>query len=108
MEESKELKNLYTLLQSAVYLTLFLEAMVLFGHQMPLYPSAKIVLARISLLPIYHAVFLSKGFTILLIGIVATGTKAKKNSTWQPERIHSSKYILRVRHRASTFEPRQE
>jgi uncharacterized membrane protein YgdD (TMEM256/DUF423 family) len=82
MEESKELKQLYTMLQGAVYVSIFIEIMVRFGHQMPLHESVITILSRIKTLPIYGNILWSKGFTLLLIAIVATGTKAKKDLKW--------------------------
>jgi hypothetical protein len=86
MEESKELKQLYTMLQGAVYLAICFEVMVYFGKQMPLYPSVKEILDRIATFPIYRNILWSKGFTLLLIIIVATGTKAKKDLTWDAKK----------------------
>ena len=82
MEESKELKNLYFLLQGVVYLTVVVEAFVLFGYKMNLPKNVFIVLLKFRKFGIYQNVFLSKGFTVLLIFIVAIGTRAQKNLQW--------------------------
>jgi len=82
MEESKELKNLYFLLQGIVYLTIILEALVYFGYQMNLPKNVFLVVLKFQKFAIYHNVFLSKGFTLLLIAIVAIGTRAQKSTTW--------------------------
>lgn len=82
MEESKELKNLYTFLQGAVYLTIFIELFVLFGHTWTLVQTnekAQLLLFKLRHLPIYGNIVYSKSFTLLLIVVVAIGTKAKKN-----------------------------
>jgi hypothetical protein len=81
MEESKELKNLYSFLQGLVYITIFIEAFALFGHSFELIQSnenAQLVWLKFRHLGIYSNIFYSKFFTLALIVIVSIGTKAKK------------------------------
>jgi TraM recognition site of TraD and TraG/YWFCY protein len=81
MEESKELKNLYSFLQGMVYITIFIEAFVLFGYSFDLIQSnekAHLLWLKFRHFGIYKNIFYSKFFTLLLIFIVSIGTKAKK------------------------------
>ena len=82
MEESKELKNLYTMLQGAVYLTVCLEILVFFGQFMHLPKIPMDIILRFSRFPMYRNILFSKGFTLMLILVVATGTRAKKDLDW--------------------------
>ena len=82
MEESKELKNLYTMLQGAVYLTICLEILVFFGPFMHLPKIPMDIILRFSCFPMYQNILFSKGFTLMLILVVATGTRAKKDLDW--------------------------
>lgn len=82
MEESAALKNLYALLQGMVYVTIFVEALVFFGFQMNLPQNMYMIVLKFQKFGIYHNVFLSKVFTLLLIVIVAVGTRAQKNTNW--------------------------
>jgi len=86
MEESAALKNLYGLLQGLVYLTIIVEGFVYFGYQMQLPQNVWLIVLKFQKFGIYHNVFLSKGFTLLLIGIVAIGTRAQKSTTWSTRR----------------------
>jgi hypothetical protein len=81
MEESKELKNLYSFLQGMVYITIFIEAFVLFGYSFDIIQSnekAQLLWLKFRHFGIYKNIFFSKFFTLLLIFIVSIGTKAKK------------------------------
>ncbi len=83
MEESKELKSLYSLLQASVYVTIFIEVFVLFGHSFELIQSnekAQLLWLKFNQLGIYSNIFYTKLFTLALIFIVSIGTKAKKNT----------------------------
>jgi uncharacterized membrane protein YgdD (TMEM256/DUF423 family) len=86
MEESKELKNLYTFLQGMIYVTILIEAFVYFGDKMELHKNVYLVLLKFRKFGMYQNIFLSKGFTLLLIAIVAVGTKAKKKLEWSTKR----------------------
>jgi hypothetical protein len=86
MEESKELKNLYTFLQGMIYVTILIEAFVYFGDRMELHKNVYLVLLKFRKFGIYQNIFLSKGFTLLLIAIVAVGTKANKSLEWSTKR----------------------
>lgn len=83
MEESKELKTLYTFLQGAIYITIFIEAFALFGHHWDLIQTnekAQLLFIKMRKLPIYQNLWFSKFFTLLLIMIVSIGTKGKKKT----------------------------
>lgn len=84
MEESSELKKLYTFLQGLVYFTLLTEFAVLLYADAPFLASVKPVVERLSRLPIYENIYFSKAFTFGLIMIVALGTKAKKDLNFSP------------------------
>lgn len=75
MEESKELKNLYTFLQGAIYLTIVIEIIALLNFEGTYITTIKNKLKNIV---IYQDVLLSKLFTILLVLIVSVGSKPKK------------------------------
>lgn len=83
MEESKELKTLYTFLQGAIYITIFIEVFALFGGQWGLIQTnekAELIFIKLRQLPIYENLWYSKFFTLLLIIIVSIGTKARKRT----------------------------
>lgn len=80
MEESNELKKLFTFLQGAVYGSLVLEAGVfcLYDHpEMPKILSQ--IFERLSTIKIYENVMYAKAFTLIMILIVSVGTKPKKD-----------------------------
>jgi TraM recognition site of TraD and TraG/YWFCY protein len=83
MEESKELKNLYSFLQGLIYITIFIEAGVLFGHSFSLIQlneKAQLLWLKFRHFGIYSNIFYSKFFTLALIVIVSIGTRAMKNT----------------------------
>lgn len=82
MEESKELKSLYNVMQVAIYVVLFIEIFVFISFPF----SGKIapVLNRIATIPIYDNIFYSKLFIFLLIIVTSVGTKAKKDIEFDP------------------------
>jgi type IV secretory pathway TraG/TraD family ATPase VirD4 len=86
MEESKELKNLYALLQGMVYLSIFVEALVFFSSAMNLPKNIFLIVLKFQKFGIYHNIFYSKSFTLLLIAIVSIGTRAQKSTTWNTRR----------------------
>lgn len=81
MEESKELKNLYTFLQGFVYLLLILE-LLLYVHIS--LGRIDVILLKIGKLAIYKNIFYCKLFTMFLLMVVCIGTKAKKNLELDP------------------------
>ncbi|MHA6250071.1 type IV secretory system conjugative DNA transfer family protein [Pontibacter sp. CAU 1760] len=84
MEESSELKKLYTFLQSFVYFSLMAEFAVLLYADAAFLSSVKPVVERLARLPIYENIYYSKAFTFGLIMIVALGTRAQKNLNFDP------------------------
>ncbi|RDV11894.1 type IV secretory system conjugative DNA transfer family protein [Pontibacter diazotrophicus] len=84
MEESSEIKKLYSFLQGFVYLTLIVEFAVLLYADAAFLASVKPVVDRLSRLPIYENIYFSKAFTFGMIMIVALGTKAQKNLNFDP------------------------
>ncbi|MBS9767658.1 MAG: type IV secretion system DNA-binding domain-containing protein [Flavobacteriaceae bacterium] len=83
MEESKDLKGLYFFLQGAVYISMIFEFIVFVNIDSSILLFLKKLLLR---LPIYENIFLSKGFTFLLLIIVSIGTKAKKDLNLNPKK----------------------
>ncbi|WP_162056011.1 type IV secretory system conjugative DNA transfer family protein [Pontibacter pamirensis] len=84
MEESSEIKKLYSFLQGFVYFTLMVEFAVHLYADAAFLASVKPVVDRLSRLPIYENIYFSKAFTFGMIMIVALGTKAQKNLNHDP------------------------
>ena len=70
------------MLQGAVHLTICLEILVFFGSFMHLPKMPMDIILRFSRFPMYRNILFSKGFTLMLILVVATGTRAKKDLDW--------------------------
>jgi len=82
MEESKELKSLYNVMQVAIYVVLFIEIFVFISF--PFSDKIAPVLSKIATIPIYDNIFYSKLFIFLLIIVTCVGTKAKKDIEFDP------------------------
>lgn len=82
MEENKELKSLYTFLQSLIYAFVLIDItlFVLLPKVIHAIPQAGIeVIKRISILPLFSDVLVSKMWILFFIAMVSIGTKAKKD-----------------------------
>ncbi|WP_276499847.1 type IV secretory system conjugative DNA transfer family protein [Pontibacter litorisediminis] len=79
MEESSDIKKLYTFLQGVVYISIFAEFTVFVFADAYFIAALQPVVERLARMPIYKSLFYSKGFTLLLILIVSIGTKGQKN-----------------------------
>ncbi|QNF31182.1 type IV secretory system conjugative DNA transfer family protein (plasmid) [Adhaeribacter swui] len=84
MEESSELKKLYSFLQSFIYFTLFTEFLVFLFADAGFMEQLRPVILKLQRIAIYQNIYYSKAFTFLLIVIVAIGTKARKNLNHDP------------------------
>ncbi|GAA4431394.1 type IV secretion system DNA-binding domain-containing protein [Pontibacter saemangeumensis] len=84
MEESSEMKKLYSFLQGVVYFTLLVEFAVLLYADAAFLASVKPVVDRLAQLPIYEHIYFSKAFTFGLIMLVSLGTKARKDLNHDP------------------------
>jgi hypothetical protein len=82
MEESKELKNLYNVMQVAIYVVLFVEIFIFISF--PFSDKLAPVLKKIATISIYNNIFYSKLFIFLLIIVTSVGTKAKKDIEFDP------------------------
>lgn len=82
MEESKELKSLYNIMQVAIYVVLLVEIFIFISF--PFSSKLSPVLGRIATIPIYNNIFYSKLFIFLLIIVTSVGTKAKKDIEFDP------------------------
>ena len=83
MEESRELKQLYTFLQGAIYGSIILE--ILMYIDLPDLPMALVlILQKLELIMIYQDIYTSKLVTLVLVVIVAIGSRPKKSVQLQP------------------------
>ena len=83
MEESRELRQVFTFLQGAIYGSVILE--ILMYVSIPGVPSLLwLMLQKLAHLAIYQYIYLSKGFTLGLIIIVAIGSRPKKSIHLKP------------------------
>ncbi len=82
MEESKELKKLYGVMQTAIYIILCIEMLVYIDF--PFSDSISIITSRLATIPVYNNIFYSKLFILLLIIASSIGTKAKKSLELNP------------------------
>ena len=82
MDESKEIKGLYNMMQIVVYAVILLEIIMFVAF--PFLSRAEVILGRIASLPIYANIFYSKLFILLVIIVTSIGTKAKKNINFDP------------------------
>lgn len=89
MEESSDIKKLYTFLQGVVYISIFAEFAVFAFADAEFMAVLLPVVERLARVPIYESVLHSKAFTLLLILVVSIGTKGEKN----PE-LNRARYIL--------------
>ncbi|WP_276496842.1 type IV secretory system conjugative DNA transfer family protein [Pontibacter litorisediminis] len=79
MEESTQLKTLYSFLQGLVYFTILVEgAVFLFNDTSCLHPLQPIF-QRLQRIIIYEHIYFSKAFTFGLILLVSMGTRARKD-----------------------------
>jgi hypothetical protein len=78
MEESRELKQLFTFLQGAVYASVVIEVLM-FVHFPNLPEPIILILQRLAQFSIYRDIYLSKAVTLLLIVIVSVGSRPKKS-----------------------------
>lgn len=84
MEESSELKKLYSFLQGFIYFTLMVEFIVLLFADAGFAAGIRPVILKLQRLPIYENIYFSKAFTFFLILIVSIGTKAQKSLNHDP------------------------
>jgi hypothetical protein len=85
MEESNELKKLFTFLQGVIYASVILEAGIFCLHKHPAIPQVfLLLLERLSTIRIYENIAFSKVFTLVLIVTVSVGTRPKKNINLKP------------------------
>lgn len=100
MEESKELKSLYRLMQCAVYASLIIEMGIFL-----LQPSLLLqlgdthlwqlkILAGLQKTPMYANLYNSKLFTLLLLSLVCVGSLSKKDKDLNPVRQIAVPFIL--------------
>src|SRR5690606_20752288 len=89
MEETKEQKSLYRLLQFAIYLSVLLEIYLFIFAKELLAPKYVLVINltyKILSLPIYSSPITSKLFTLSLVALVAIGTLSKKKVDLSPQK----------------------
>lgn len=86
MDESKELKGMFSLLQGLVYISILVEIAVMVYGQAPWWGKAGHILTKLSHIAIYHNIFFSKCFTLGLLLVVSLGTTAKKNPSISAKR----------------------
>lgn len=89
MEETKEQKSLYRLLQFAIYLSVLLEIyLFLFAKELlaPQYVLVINLTYKILSLPIYSSPITSKLFTLSLVALVAIGTLSRKKVDLSPQK----------------------
>jgi hypothetical protein len=84
MEESSEIKKLYSFLQGFVYFSLLVEFAVLLYADAAFMAGVRPVVEGLARIPIYGNIYFSKAFTFSLIMMVALGTKAQKNLNFDP------------------------
>lgn len=83
MEESRELKQLYTFLQGAIYGSIILE--ILMYTNLPELPTPLVlILQKLELIMIYQHIYMSKLVTLVLVVIVAIGSRPKKSVQLRP------------------------
>lgn len=83
MEESRELKQLFTFLQGAVYGSIALEV-VMFMDLRGLPHTVLIVIQKLGSITIYQDMYYSKILTLVLIVIVSIGSRPKKSLQLKP------------------------
>ncbi|MES2062520.1 MAG: type IV secretory system conjugative DNA transfer family protein [Bacteroidota bacterium] len=86
MEESKEIKGLFSMLQALVYFSIIVEIIVMLYPGAPWLGKGGAVVAKAQRIAIYHNIFFSKLFTLALLMIVSIGTNAKKNLEINPKK----------------------
>jgi hypothetical protein len=84
MEESQDLKKLFTFLQGFIYFFLIIEFSVFILHDTSYLFYFSPVIEKLRKIEIYQNVYFSKAFTIVLILMVSVGTKSKKEIEFQP------------------------
>ncbi|TPE39720.1 TraM recognition domain-containing protein [Pontibacter mangrovi] len=84
MEESSELKKLYSFLQGTVYLSVALELALFLWREAEFLAPLRPVLLALGRLPLYRNVYYAKAFTLGLIFMVSLGTKAQKQQDLHP------------------------
>ena len=85
MEESKELKNLYSLMQTFIYVTVCIEILLFISF--PFSTQLTPVLSKLARIPIYSNVLYSKLFTFFIIMVTSIGTKAKKDIKFDAKKL---------------------
>ena len=83
MEESRELKQLFTFLQGAVYGSIVLE-IVMFMDIQGLPTTIIMIIQKLGNIEIYHDIYYSKILTLVLIVIVSIGSRPKKSIELKP------------------------
>ncbi|MDZ7606507.1 MAG: type IV secretory system conjugative DNA transfer family protein [Cyclobacteriaceae bacterium] len=87
MEESPELKKLFTFLQGAIYGSIVMEVAVFCLYDFPNLPEGLIVLIqKVGTIPVYRNILYSKAVTLLLIITVAVGSRPRKDLYLHPLR----------------------
>lgn len=84
MEESQDLKKLFSFLQGFIYFALIVEFVVLILSDTTYVAAATPIIQRIQTIGIYQNVYYSKLFTLLLIITVSIGTRSKKELQFHP------------------------
>lgn len=86
MEESKEIKGLFSFLQGLVYASIVIEVIIMIYGGTPLLGKGNVIVAKAARIPIYHNIFFSKFFTLFILVFVSIGTTAKKNLELSPKK----------------------
>lgn len=90
MEETKEQQSLHRFMQACIYFSVLLEIILfVFAWRLSgqgIEGHCRIFLAGLSRLPFYRQLVFSKLFTLLLIGLVSTGTLSKKEKDFDVNR----------------------
>lgn len=83
MEESRELKQLFAFLQGAIYASIVLEILMYTDHP-DLAEPIMLILQKLELIKIYQDIYTSKLVTLVLVVIVAIGSRPKKSVQLRP------------------------
>ncbi len=78
MEESQNLKKLYSFFQVAIYGLVVLEAVMYVFYDMPEFSKLKPVISRLQSIAVYNNIIYSKLAIVLMILITSIGTKPRK------------------------------
>lgn len=85
MDESKELKQLYSFMQALIYFTICVE--ILMFIPFPFSEGLRPVLVKLAKLPIYSHIIYSKLFTFFLILITCIGSRSKKEINFDAKKM---------------------